>query len=53
MTEAPERMSQQRVLLADGRYLIFYHFAPRERVGPSLSAIPIPRAKNGKPAEEN
>ena len=51
MNEETERMSQKRVVLADGRYLIFYRFGPCERVERSLSAGPIPQAN--KAAEEN
>jgi hypothetical protein len=53
MTDAPERMSQKRILLADGRYLIYYSFAPNECGGCSASVMPIPRAIDDKPAEEN
>lgn len=53
MIEAPKKMIKQQIVLADGRYLIYYTFAPADRPGSTRPADPIPDAKAAKSAEEN
>ena len=53
MIEAPEKMIKQQIVLADGRYLIFYTFVPADRLASSRTADPIPDAKAAKSPEEN
>jgi hypothetical protein len=53
MSKASEKMIKRQVVMADGRYLIFYTFAPFDRPASSDRADPVPEAKSAKPAEEN
>lgn len=53
MIEAPKKTTKREIVLADGRYLIFYTFAPADRLGSSRFADPIPDARAAKSAEEN
>lgn len=53
MSKAPEQMIKRQVVLADGRYLIFYTFAPADGLGSSHLAVPISEAEADKPAGEN
>ena len=53
MFKAPEKLIKERIELADGRYLIFYTFAPANRLASSRRADPIPDGKEPKSAEEN
>lgn len=53
MTNVPEKMSQKRVLLPDGRYLIFYTFAPADSIACLRPVDANKDAKVIKSAEEN
>jgi hypothetical protein len=53
MIKAPKKLIKEQIELADGRYLIFYTFAPADRLASSRRADPIPDGKAAKSAEEN
>lgn len=52
MSKASEKMIKRRVIIADGRYLIFYTFTSSDRPASSHRADSVPGAKAAKPAEE-
>ncbi|HEV2829336.1 MAG TPA: hypothetical protein VGW76_17190 [Pyrinomonadaceae bacterium] len=52
MIKAPKKLIKEQIELADGRYLIFYTFAPADRLASSRRADP-PDGKEPKSAEEN
>jgi len=45
MIEAPKKIIKREIVLADGRYLIFYTFAPSESPHSSQLAVPTHGAK--------
>jgi hypothetical protein len=53
MSKGFEKMIKRQVVMADGRYLIFYTFAPCDRPGSSNRADPIPETEGATPIEEN
>jgi hypothetical protein len=53
MNKASEKMIKRQAVMADGRYILFYTFAPFDRPSSSHRADPVPEAKTAKPAEEN
>jgi hypothetical protein len=53
MSKASEQINKRQVVMADGRYLIFYTFGPSDRHGSSHTPAPIPKAKADKSAEKN
>jgi hypothetical protein len=53
MSGASDKINKRPVVTAEGRYFIFYTFAPSDRPGSSHPAIPIPKAKADKSAGEN
>ena len=53
MSKASEKMIKRQVMMADGRYLIFFTFAPSDGPASSKHADCVPQAKAAKPAEEN
>ena len=52
MSKASEKMIKRKVAMPDGRYLIFYTFAPSDRPESSARLDPIPAATAAKLAEE-
>jgi hypothetical protein len=53
VNKASEKMIKRQVVMADGRYLIFYTFAPPGFSGSSHRTDATPEANAPKPAEEN
>jgi hypothetical protein len=53
MSRASEEIKKREVVMADGRYLIFYTFAPFDRHGSPRTNVPIPEAKADKSDKEN
>lgn len=53
MNKVSEKMIKRQVVMADGRYLIFYTFAPPDFSGSSHHVDAVPEAKAPKPVEEN
>lgn len=49
MGEAPQRVIKRRIVMADGRYLIFYDFAPPDGKCSSLTPVPT-ESTSVKPA---
>lgn len=53
MSKASEQIRKRKVVMADGRYLIFYTFTPFDRAGSSETNVPIQEAKADKSDKEN
>lgn len=53
MNKASEKMDQRQVVMEDGRYLIFFTFAPHDPPGSSRAAAPTPKVKPIEGAKEN
>lgn len=53
MSKGSEKIIKRQVVLPDGRYLIFYTFAPCDRLDSSHPDLPSTKAKADKTAEEN
>ena len=53
MIKGAKKIIKREIVLADGRYLIFYTFAPADHLASSRPAVPIPDTKAAKSAEEN
>lgn len=53
MSKASEKMIKRQIEMADGRYLIFYIFAPPDGSGRSPRPDATPEAKAAEAAEEN
>jgi hypothetical protein len=53
MSKVLEEMKKRQIVMEDGRYMIFYTFAPKDNLGPSILAVPVPEATPDEPAEEN
>lgn len=51
MSKVFEEMKKRQIVMADGRYMIFYTFASEDRLGPSCVAVP--EVTPDEPAEEN
>ena len=52
MSEAPQRVIKRQVVMADGRYLIFYDFVPSAGVASLEPAVQISETTANKSAEE-
>ena len=52
MSKVLEEMNKRQIVLEDGRYMIFYTFAPSDRLGPSSVAVLIPEVIPDESAEE-
>lgn len=53
MSKVLEEMNNRQIVLEDGRYMIFYTFAPSDRLGPSGPPIPIAEVTADEPEEED
>jgi hypothetical protein len=53
MSKALEEMNRQQIVLEDGRYMIFYTFAPSDCPGLWGAAVSVPEVRAAEAEEEN
>jgi len=53
MNKEPEEINKRQIVLEDGRYMIFYTFAPSDRPSPVDVPFLFPENAPDQPEEEN